>query len=146
MTEKLSERLHTEATARVTWGEVPEDVAQYLVSQGMDCREAARLVNQLVTERNREVRGRSSKRLMTGIGLVFAAVIFFACLPWRDWYDWLVQFQKDLGWGRGRRRNSGLASLMVAAVIGIGGAGLWSIWRGFWGLITPQAEELSDVE
>jgi|GEM_PF-1822690 len=138
MTEEMSERLLTEAAARVTWGEPAETVVEFLTGNGMDYGEAARVVNQLVHERNAEVRARSMRRLGLGIAALLAAAIFFAFLPWQEWYESLNKHR--------RRRRSGPGDWMIIGVICLGIAGLWQAWRGIWGLITPQAEELSDVE
>lgn len=146
MTDGLSERLHAEAVARITWGDLPEEVAESLAAQGMDYSAAVRRVNQLVTERNAEVRERCRRRLIKGSVALLAAVVFFAFLPWKEWYDGLRQLEYEWGWRRKRRGWSDMGSLMVAAAIGLGVAGLWNVWRGFWGLLTPQLEELSDVE
>ena len=143
MTDELSECLYTEALARVTWGDVPEDVAEYLVSRGMSAEEAGPLVKSLVEERNEEVRRRSLRKLLIGGALLIATVIFFAVLPWKDWHRALNDY---LSW-RGRRGGrTGLGDYLVMGAIASGVAGLWWTWRGFWGLVTPQAEELTDVE
>ena len=141
MTDELSERLLSEATARVTWGDSPETVMEYLISQGMDAGEAAAMVNRLVRERNEEVRARSRRRLGIGVAALAAVTVFFAFLPWRDWYSYLDQFH----FGGGRRRTS-LGDLLVFGFCCVGGTGVWFTWRGFWGLVAPQAEELTDVE
>ena len=134
----MSDRLLTEAAARVTWGEPAEVVMKFLTGNGMDHGEAILLVSQLIHERNAEVRARCRRRLKIGIAAILAVVVFFAVLPWREWYDFL-----DKPW---RRRRISPGDWMIIAVIWLSVAGLWQIWRGFWGLITPEAEELSDVE
>ncbi len=140
MTDELSERLHTEAVARITWGDLPEEVAETLAAQGMDYSEAVRLVNQLAMVRNREVRARSLRRLTLGSGALLIGIVFFAILPWKQWYDGFALRGPQIT----RRTHTG--DWMVLVFLWIGVAGLWYVWRGFWGLMAPQAEELSDVE
>ena len=124
------DRLLTEATARVTWGDFPEDVTAHLISQGKDAPQAAALVQRLVEERNREVRGRSGLKLVAGLAMTLTGGGFLY------WYF------KELA---SLRDNLLEHSLAVAATFTALG-GLAAIWRGAWGLAIPSAEELTDVE
>jgi hypothetical protein len=141
MTAELSERLHTDAEARITWGDPPEDVIALLVSQGMSPDEAAPLVAALVQERDKEVRWRSLRKLLIGGGTVLAAVIFFTVLPWRAWRDSLNESGLRLS-----RHTDDLGTVLAFMVAGQGLVGAWYALRGITGLIVPRGEELSDVE
>lgn len=125
----IEDRLLTEATARVTWGDFPEDVTAHLVRQGMDGFQARALVARLAAERNREVRRRSLIKLAAGIGMLLLAVTCFFIYA--------------------EARNSG--SYLWARLVGMSSAGLLmaglaAVWRGLSGLAFPAVEELTDVE
>lgn len=139
MTDKQLRRLRTQAKARVTWGDRPEDVVEFLIGGGLDPGEAAALVDGLVLKRNREVRSRGLQKLITGAGLVLAVIVFFGALPWRAW---MVSLNQTFGSGR----RGSLGSMLVLAAGGAGVVGIWWMYRGLCALLQPQAEELSDVE
>jgi hypothetical protein len=127
----IEDRLLTEATARVTWGDFPEDVAAHLVGQGVDAWQADKLVERLVAERSREVRRRSFIKLAAGIPMTLVAVGVLY------WY-----FKERMS----PLRNYGLGRLLAGGALFMGLGGLAAIWRGVWGLAMPAAEELTDVE
>jgi hypothetical protein len=137
LSEEAEDRLLTDATARITWGDFPGDVCGHLIRQGMDPEQARKLVNRLARERSAEVRRRSALKLAAGAGMILAALVFFGLLPWRQWSNDLNQ------WSGSSRR--GLGSMLLAIFGGLGVTGLWGVWRGIWGLLLPQSEELTDV-
>jgi hypothetical protein len=139
LTEEAEDRLLTDATARITWGDLPGDVCHHLIREGMDPQHALELVNRLARERSAEVRRRSAIKLATGAAMLLAAFVFFTLLPWREWMRTI-----DEWYGRTRRR-SGISNLLPALFVYFGVGGAWRVWRGISGLLTPQAEELSDV-
>jgi len=125
----IEDRLLTEATARVTWGDLPEDVAQMLVSQGVDARQAGKLVQRLVAERSIEVRQRSFVKLVTGMGMVLAAALGF----------YLAGRWDSSPWGR-------MEMIFSGGSLALGITGLVGVCRGLTGLLLPAATELTDVD
>jgi hypothetical protein len=131
--------LLTGARARVTWGDPVEDVTAWVAAQGMPHHEAAALVRSLHNERIREVRFHSRRKLALGIGLLSFSIIFFALLPWEEWMRALNQYFTG-------RTRKGPGDWLLYGALWAAISGVWLCWRGFWGLVTPAAEELSDVE
>ncbi len=126
-TEEIEERLLTQATARVTWGDFPDEVQDFLVGEGLSASQARSLVRRLSQERNAEVRRRSGGKLLAGIAMLLAAGIYF-----------YVEFKERTGrqwWDR----------ILGAAFLWLGVSGIVAIWRGAWGLAIPSSEELTDV-
>jgi hypothetical protein len=137
LTEEAEDRLLTDATARITWGEPPGDVCQHLIREGMDPQQAMELVNRLARERSAEVRRRSAIKLATGTAMLLAAIAAGWLLFSRDRMDMLSEML-----GIRRRSLEGLISL-PAVFFGI--RGIRNVWLGVRGLFTPQDEELTDV-
>ena len=127
-TDDKEARLLTEATARVTWGDFPDEVEAYLVREGMEATQAVTLVQALVRERSKEVRQRGWVKLGAGLGMVLVAVIYFA---------WFFNSSRD--------RRSRWDRLWGASFLALGITGLASTWRGICGLCWPSTEELTDV-
>jgi len=67
------QQAQVEARAKVSWGEPPEKVLQYLMIQGFKHQEAADLMTVLYQERSKQVRARGMKKILIGSGLIVAA-------------------------------------------------------------------------
>jgi len=61
-----------EARAKVSWGDPPENVLQFLMIQGFNYEEASALITVLFKERAVEVRSRGIIKILTGLGMIAA--------------------------------------------------------------------------
>ena len=68
-------KARAEARAKMIWGDTPETVTNYLRMQGFNKEDAEALVRDLVKERKSAVRGIGSRKILTGVGLIFVPII-----------------------------------------------------------------------
>ena len=66
-----------EARARITWGEPPERVLEYLRTTGWGETDASALVARLQRERAAQVRCEGIVKMLSGVGLFAAGLVVF---------------------------------------------------------------------
>jgi hypothetical protein len=66
------QQAEVEARAKVSWGDPPEAILQYLMIQGFKHDEASALIKVMYKERAVAVRARGVKKILMGIGLICA--------------------------------------------------------------------------
>ena len=69
-----TERLETEARAKIFWGEPPEEVLSYLRSQGVSEQEAKEMLEAIEQERHTNVRASGRRKILMGAPLLFVPV------------------------------------------------------------------------
>lgn len=119
-----------QARARITWGDSPEAVRRFLLSNDVPDREAGECLAMLRKERHRELRWIGLRRALIGFACLAVSVVGF-------YYLWPVI--------QSRRRTSWLLTVFLA----FGGYGIWKFIDGLIYLIRPQLEskaisEISD--
>lgn len=119
-----------QARAMVTWGESPEAVRRFLLSNDVSTREAEECLARLRAERHRELRWNGFRKALIGAACLTVSVVGF-------YYLWPVI--------QARRRTTGLLTVLLA----FGGYGIWKLVDGLIYLIRPQLEskaisEISD--
>lgn len=105
----------------VTWGESPEAVSRFLLSNDVSTREAEEYLALLKAERHREIRWSGFRMILIGIACLAVSVVGF-------YYLWPVI--------QTRRRSSWLLTVLIA----FGGFGIWKLVDGLIYLIRPQLE------
>jgi len=107
-----------EARAKISWGDSPQSVLGYLMTQGFSRQEASELVNELAAERALEMRGKGIKNIFLGSGLVLLPIVSFVVF-------WII----------------GAIPLKIFGLMVAGGFyGIWLIIRGTHMLIVPKSE------
>lgn len=80
--------LRHEAIARITWGESPRSVQNWLIDNGISSRQAASFVRKCVRKRSRDMRvlGTASLiRCLIAVGTVLVySILVWAVLRWSD--------------------------------------------------------------
>jgi hypothetical protein len=71
------ERALKEARSKILWGDDPNDVAKFLMSQGFGSDEAKGEIAPLLLERAKAVRGAGMNKIFTGVGMMFVPVLAF---------------------------------------------------------------------
>ncbi len=66
-----------EARARITWGEAPEKVLDYLKTTGMGEPDASAFMAQLQQERSAQVRMDGIVKVLWGVGLIALGIVVF---------------------------------------------------------------------
>jgi len=108
-----------EARAKVLWGDPPQVVTAYLITQGFSRPEAASLVEGLFQERAATIRGNGIKKIVLGIAMMFVPVVAV----------FIFLSVGLIHWG-----------IFAATII----AGFWGVWTVFGGIrmvVTPKAVE-----
>jgi hypothetical protein len=115
-----------EARARITWGEEPASVHAFLIVNGMSTADAERTLQELITERNKEIRKIGFRGTCIGAAIICAVGIYI-------WYN--LNHPSKLFPSR-----QGKAMYYIYFV------GLYGIWRligGLFHLLRPQLETQS---
>ena len=125
-----TEKLITEARAKIIWGEDAESVREYLASNGMPGPEADEQIKAFNHERNLEIRKKGIKDTLIG------AVLTGVC-------GGLIYFMLTASEIPHSSTSSGkaLGALMLGA-----GYGLWKLVNGIIYLVRPQSEHQSITE
>ncbi len=114
-----------EARAKIIWGEEPSSVHAFLTLNGMPIADADRTIQELVTERNKEVKEMGVRGTCIGAAIICAVVIII-------WYE--LEHPSKLF-----PAKQGKAMYLMFLV------GLYGIWRligGLFRLLRPQAKTL----
>ncbi len=115
------EQAEIEARAKLSWGDPPEEVTQYLMLQGFGVAEAKELVQVMFKERLSAVRAKGIRKIVGGIGLMFVPVITFLTI--------------------------GLLSLKLMGVAIMAGLyGVWLVINGILMVVAPKLESGDLVE
>jgi|ERR1017187_840490 hypothetical protein len=125
-----TEKLITEARAKIIWGEPAESVRDFLTSNGMAGPEADEQIKAFNLERNREIRKMGIKDTLIGAVLtgISGGLIYFMLTR-----SEMPHFTT--------RAGKGLGVLMLGA-----GYGLWKLVNGIVYLVRPQSEHQSITE
>lgn len=121
------EKAETEARAKMTWGEDPNEVKAFLVINGGFSREeAAELVDELIEERAADVRGMGIRKIIIGSVMMSVPVV-----------AWMIM------WAIGV-----IYLYALAAAIFEGLWGLWILVQGIRMVAAPKAHsgDLADDE
>jgi hypothetical protein len=110
-----------QARAMVTWGDEPDEVRRFLLSNDVSSREVEECLALLKAERHREIRWSGFRMILIGIACLAVSVVGF-------YYLWPVI--------QTRRRSSWLLTVLIA----FGGFGIWKFVDGLIYLIRPQLE------
>jgi hypothetical protein len=124
-----SDKVITEARARIIWGDSADSVRDYLVSNGISRSVADAKVAEFTLERKRELRRMGLRDLSVGILLSAASGVTL----------WIAMPQASA--------TSGVV-MGLAVVFMAGCFGLWKLWTGIVYLVRPQSEHKSipDIE
>lgn len=127
-----TEKLITEARAKIIWGEAAESVREFLISNDMSGPEADEHIKAFTLERNREIRKLGIKNTL--IGAVLIAISGVAI-------HFLLTIPKNSGWYLSAGRG-------VAISVLVGFYSLWKLTNGIISLVRPQSEHqsISDLE
>lgn len=108
----------TEARAKISWGDSPDDVIKYLMLQGFSAPEAAELVKVLFQERLAALRAKGMRKIGAGVALM--------CVP-------VAALIGSI--------HIGFISLKLMAVaVMVGLWGCWQVLTGFLMLVAPKME------
>jgi hypothetical protein len=121
--------LISEARARIVWGEPPSSVRDFLTAHGISDIDADAKLNELIAERNSEIRKIGIKNTIIGAALTLGACVFL----------YLSFKHVDVA-----KMSSGSARgfVTIALVIAIGGFyGIWKLIDGISCIVRPQSEE-----
>lgn len=114
-----------QAHAMITWGESPEAVSRYLLSNDVSTREAEECIALLREERHREIRRSGIRKLLIGVVVVGVSVCGLVFL-WDT-----IQNRSP-----GRRSGGGLFVLLLLGLF----FGIGKLVDGVIYLIRPQLE------
>jgi hypothetical protein len=67
----------TQARAKISWGDSPEEVTKYLMLQGFSVQDASESVQVMFKERLAALRVKGIRKIVLGIGLMFVPVIAY---------------------------------------------------------------------
>jgi hypothetical protein len=112
------EQAQKEAAAKISWGDPPADVVNYLMLQGFNVAEARDIVDELFQERMVTVRKNGIRKIIIGSGLI--------CVPF-------------IAWGIFAAIGIIMLKLMGLAIM----VGLWGVWQvlnGTIALVAPKME------
>ena len=127
-----TEKLITEARAKIIWGEAAESVRDYLTSNGMPGPEADEQIKAFNRERNREIRKMGIKNTLIGAVLTaISGIVIYLLLAKSE----IPHSSTSAG--------RGLGILVLGGVYG-----LWKLVNGIIYLVRPQSEHqsISDLE
>jgi len=118
-----------EAKARIIWGEKPSSIHAFLTSNGMSTTDADRTIQELITERNQEVRKIGVRGTCIGAVIICAVVIDI-------WYNF--DHPSELFPSRQGR------AMFLMYFLGL--YGIWRLIGGLFHLLRPQLETQSISE
>jgi len=125
-----TEKLVTEARAKIIWGEDAESVHEYLTSNGMPGPDADEQIKAFNLERHQEIRKKGVKNTLIGAVLLGGSgSLICLLLSAPEGHHWSTSSGKVLG------------VLMLA-----GAYGLWKLTNGIIYLVHPQSEQKSISE
>ena len=130
-----TDKVITEARARIIWGDSVASVRDYLVSNGISSSDADTKVAEFNQERNCELRRMGFRNLLIGILLTGVSGVTLYLLFLGAWLGG--------GWLTSSNR------LKVDALVFLAGVyGLWKIGRGVVYLVRPQSahKSIPDIE
>ena len=107
-----------EARAKISWGDTPASVVQFLRVQGMDAAEARSLVDELFLERAAAIRKNGMKKIIMGSGAVCVPIVAF-----------LVFMSMRI-----------LPIKPFALTVMLGFWGLWTLSQGLFMFFAPKSE------
>jgi len=107
-----------EARAKISWGDAPEEVAKYLMMQGLSRKEASSLVEGMFKERAATIRRNGIKKIVIGIALMCVPVVAFLIFT-------------SIGF-------IPLKPFAVTLMIGVWGA--WMVLKGIFMVLAPKSE------
>lgn len=108
----------TEARAKTSWGDPPEEVLKYLMIQGYSHAEASDLVKELFKERAAEIRVNGIKKIVLGVILI--------CVPVVVLFIFL-----SIGY---------IYPKLLAMAVMVGLWGLWQVFKGIFMVVAPRME------
>lgn len=118
--------LISEARARITWGETPQSVHSFLISSGMSRAEADAKLQQLIAERNREVRKVGLGRICAGIIILCAAGVPIFILI-----------------GHPSQLFPAKHARVICGLVLVGVYGIWQLVNGLMYFALPKSEQRS---
>jgi hypothetical protein len=119
-----SDKIMTDARARIIWGESPRSVRDFLVSNGVSVDAADTKILEFELERNRELRRIGLRNVLVG-GVLAAAASIALCLSFSI-----------------ASATSGIVRAL-AVVLLAGLYGCWKLIKGIVYLLRPQSEHKS---
>jgi hypothetical protein len=118
-----SEKLISEARARIIWGESSSAVREFLISNGISAAVADARIAEFNLERNREIRSIGVRSVLIGSTLIIATGIAVVVMyP----FEFTSGFVKSLG------------LVLLAGIYGI-----WKLATGIVHLVRPKSESRS---
>jgi hypothetical protein len=123
-------KLIAEARARITWGDEPVSVHDFLTEGGMPATDADIMIRDLMLERHAEIRRMGKRDVLIGVALMSIAGIFFYLIKPSNGHIFRVSYFKVVG------------------LFGLAGAyGFWRLINGIIRLLRPKLEQgaISDV-
>jgi hypothetical protein len=121
------EELNVEARARIVWGEEPSSVHAFLTSNGMSAADADQKIQELVDERNEEVRRIGIRETCIGGAILLLIAIFI-------WHIFRLPPSRIFPDRRGK-------SIMFGFLVGL--FGIWKLFNGLFHLLRPRTETRS---
>jgi len=113
----------TEASAKISWGDAPQEVAKFLMLHGFSAADANAEAQKLYLERVAAIRGRGVIKLFAGIGCMLVPVIALATML----YSGVIYIK----------------ALAITIMVGLWG--LWLTIKGIFMLAAPKSES-GDIE
>jgi hypothetical protein len=110
------EQAETEAKAKISWGEAPDAVIQYLMMQSFSYEEASVLVSDLIKVRLADVRKKGISKVLLGLGMMCVPVV-----------AWSVNMMM-------------ISFIIMSMCVGIGVWGFFKIITGIFTIAAPKME------
>jgi len=121
------DEVNVEARARITWGEEPSSVRAFLTSNGLSAVDADQKIQELVSERDKEVKKMGIREIYIGAAILLLILIFI-------WYTYELPPSRIYPY---RREKSLLCSFLAALY------GIWKLINGLFHLLRPRKETRS---
>jgi hypothetical protein len=74
LSQQKIEKLEIEARARITWGDSPADVREWLLNQGVNNLQTDEILREFLAERGASMRKRGLQNVIVGVGAIALAV------------------------------------------------------------------------
>jgi hypothetical protein len=107
-----------EARAKIFWGDPPDKVFTYLLGQAVLPEEAQLLVDSMISERMRAIRGVGARKILAGAALMLVPVVVYGIMASANFFS--VRF------------------FGMAVAVGLWGA--WKVMKGCFLFFAPQSE------